>query len=333
MADQANQPPPVYDSLAGPNQGIPRVQSTNPPTGRPARGRGFSNKPRPEGSNQPRGGGRGQPRGRVSGAGRGQPRQDKPKSDPPAGSAQQSASSEPQAPVVSNGERSNRNRQRGMGGRRPKKDSPAPKDAPAEGSAPPSDIEKAAEETRAPQSSRRRQFGSKLTENEGTSSSKQTVTVITPAAQELDLTSRLTASFSRSASKEEAPDCPICFNSISPGSPIWSCTPQTSDLDPAHAEYGSSNCCWSSYHLKCIKTWASRSVKATGEAYAARGVADRDGEWRCPGCQTKRSIVPPEYRCFCGLVVDPRPGRLSTPHSCGEGCGRSRDKCDHPCPL
>lgn len=38
-------------------------------------------------------------------------------------------------------------------------------------------------------------------------------------------------------------------------------------------------------------------------------------------------------RCFCGAVVDPKPGRLAMPHSCGMSCQRSRASCDHPCPL
>lgn len=37
-------------------------------------------------------------------------------------------------------------------------------------------------------------------------------------------------------------------------------------------------------------------------------------------------------RCFCGSTQDPKPHRLSTPHSCGTSCSRSR-ACGHPCPL
>lgn len=39
-----------------------------------------------------------------------------------------------------------------------------------------------------------------------------------------------------------------------------------------------------------------------------------------------------QHRCFCGLVVDPKPPRLATPHSCASPCSRSR-VCNHPCPL
>ena len=37
-------------------------------------------------------------------------------------------------------------------------------------------------------------------------------------------------------------------------------------------------------------------------------------------------------RCFCGSAQDPKPPRLSTPHSCGNSCSRARG-CGHPCPL
>ena len=31
--------------------------------------------------------------------------------------------------------------------------------------------------------------------------------------------------------------------------------------------------------------------------------------------------------------MDPKPGRLATPHSCGQSCQRQRATCSHPCPL
>ena len=189
-----------------------------------------------------------------------------------------------------------------------------------------------------PQNSRRKQFGSKLTASDipVTSTTRTTKESVLPSTQDLDLTSRLVAAFSRGTSEEDLLDCPICFSSLTSGAPTWSCSPLTSSSsedDPVHTDHGASSCCWTTFHLKCIKAWASKSVHETAEAYANRGLTGRPGEWRCPGCQTRRSIVPYEYRCFCGRVVDPRPGRLSTPHSCGESCQRSRGTCDHACPL
>lgn len=288
-------------------------------------------------SNPPRRGGGSTQRGARGGntSASAHPRQEKPRAPRPAKESQNGI---PVGPEAEAGEGSSTSQSARKESNKPKQQSRGPAQRPSPG---PSKSRSDAtdpvapdEGIPAPQNSRRRQFGSKLTESNAVSpSSKKPVTVTTPAAQEMDLTARLTASFSRSASAEDAPDCSICLNPIAPGAPTWSCTPQTSELDPAHAEHGSSSCCWSSFHLKCIKAWAAKSVKATGDAFVARGVLDRGGEWRCPGCQTRRNIVPAEYRCFCGSVVDPRPGRLSTPHSCGQGCGRKREKCDHPCPL
>ncbi|EJD05624.1 uncharacterized protein FOMMEDRAFT_165999 [Fomitiporia mediterranea MF3/22] len=131
-------------------------------------------------------------------------------------------------------------------------------------------------------------------------------------------------------------DCPICFNAIHPAQPIWSCSP-TSSRDSASANDaeivpGDTQCCYAPFHLKCIKSWASKSVKDMRDAYLARGELGKEGEWRCPGCQRKRLKVPNSYLCFCGSTPDPRPPRLATPHSCGNPCSRPRP-CNHACPL
>ena len=95
-------------------------------------------------------------------------------------------------------------------------------------------------------------------------------------------------------------------------------------------------------------------MKDVAEAWRARGEHDRVGDWRCPGCQAKREVVPSGYRyvqlktcmlrfmilivvifrCFCGSTPEPKLTRLSTPHSCGQPCSRERESgCGHPCPL
>ncbi|KAG8996655.1 FKBP12-associated protein [Tulasnella sp. JGI-2019a] len=143
-------------------------------------------------------------------------------------------------------------------------------------------------------SSRRRQFGSKLTTIDHQADEASAV----PASQgahaphykpphsrhskaavphvykeHADLTSKLVASFARNVSNtDDAPDCPICFNSISPGAPTWSCSP--SPDDNLHMEAGAVTC-WTPFHLKCIKEWASKSAKETGDAFIARSVVDR----------------------------------------------------------
>jgi transcriptional repressor NF-X1 len=163
-----------------------------------------------------------------------------------------------------------------------------------------------------------------------------------------DLTSALT----RGLSISPYADCPICFNPIHPAQPTWSCSPsipivlkdQSIDGTSAAPQY-----CWSTFHLKCIKPWAEKSFKDVKEAWRTRGEPDKDGEWRCPGCQGRRttlidgyrfvaSIIPVRalfthlFRCFCGTAKSPQP-RLGIPHSCGNLCSRPRTSCSHPCPL
>lgn len=125
------------------------------------------------------------------------------------------------------------------------------------------------------------------------------------------------------------PDCVICFNAIRPEQAIWSCNPFV-PIAGDNVQY-----CWSVLHLRCIKEWARKSKKEYEDALRNRGEhnwKDR-GEWRCPGCQGKRQDLVHSYRCFCGQVSDPSPPRLATPHSCGSGCSRPRERCAHPCPL
>ncbi|KAI0938639.1 hypothetical protein AcV5_000275 [Taiwanofungus camphoratus] len=139
-------------------------------------------------------------------------------------------------------------------------------------------------------------------------------------------------------------DCLICFAAIHPGQPTWSCLPSmpvtAAGDDGADGADGAGNehragetaqCCWTTFHLKCIRSWAVKSVKDVVEAWRARG-EERIGEWRCPGCQSKRTAVPNTYWCFCGSTPDPKPPRLATPHSCSNPCSRPR-VCGHACPL
>ncbi|KAI0042826.1 hypothetical protein FA95DRAFT_1499565 [Auriscalpium vulgare] len=130
-------------------------------------------------------------------------------------------------------------------------------------------------------------------------------------------------------------DCAICFNSIHPAQPSWSCSPlipaARSPADSASNDKEPAQYCWTTFHLKCIKSWAAKSVKDVEEAWRARG-EEKKGEWRCPGCQLKREVVPRAYWCFCGHSSDPKPTRLATPHSCGNACSRAKE-CGHPCPL
>ena len=178
-----------------------------------------------------------------------------------------------------------------------------------------------------------------------------------PVAQ--DLTTRLTESMCKSPYA----DCPICFNEIHPLQPTWSCA----------ISEETNRCCWTVFHNKCIVAWSKKSewtdeyasnceiyvlivvlqtsrkaemrieqemriTMASGGVPAAKrsGLLLQDltgGRNRsCDNtCRASRFFL--RTRCFCGAIVDPKPGRLATPHSCGQSCQRQRPTCSHPCPL
>ncbi|OCF33712.1 transcriptional repressor NF-X1 [Kwoniella heveanensis BCC8398] len=156
-----------------------------------------------------------------------------------------------------------------------------------------------------------------------------------------DLVSRLT----RGLKSRPFLECPICFNNITPGQPIWSCLPPdhapepsssiTLQPNPITGSTSTSNyysACYTPFHLDCIKDWADRSLE---EEQKRAHSAGRDGEdiaWRCPGCQKRRADRVAGYRCFCGRLTHP-PTSTTAPHSCNDSCARKRPKCSHPCPL
>lgn len=103
----------------------------------------------------------------------------------------------------------------------------------------------------------------------------------------------LTSTLIRGLSTPPYPDCPICFSSIRPDHAIWSCSPSIPIVVSSEAQV--KEYCWTSFHVKCIRSWAEKSVKDVAEAWRARGETDKKGDWRCPGCQAKREIVPSGY--------------------------------------
>jgi transcriptional repressor NF-X1 len=111
-----------------------------------------------------------------------------------------------------------------------------------------------------------------------------------PAPQKDDLTSTLI----HAISTPPYPDCLICFSAIYPGQPTWSCSLSMPVVREQEERLDAAQCCWTTFHLKCIRSWAAKSVKEVSEAWRARG-EDRKGEWRCPGCRTERDLVPNEY--------------------------------------
>ncbi|KAJ7597086.1 hypothetical protein C8J56DRAFT_307354 [Mycena floridula] len=142
----------------------------------------------------------------------------------------------------------------------------------------------------------------------------------------------LVSNLIRNLSVSPYAECVVCFNPIHPAQPTWSCSPTipitvATDSSSVEPQY-----CWTTFHLKCIQSWSQKSFKDMQDAWRARGESHRGGEWRCPGCQGKRTALIGGYRCFCGSTPSPQ-SRLGTPHSCGSPCSRARTSCGHPCPL
>ncbi|KIK58127.1 hypothetical protein GYMLUDRAFT_45677 [Collybiopsis luxurians FD-317 M1] len=140
----------------------------------------------------------------------------------------------------------------------------------------------------------------------------------------------LTSNLIRQLSFKPFLDCLICFAPIHPKQPTWSCSPLIpiqDDSSEHQPQY-----CWTTFHLKCIHEWAEKSYKEVKAAWEAREEFDKDGEWRCPGCQGRRNKLMRGYVCFCGSTHSPN-NNLATPHSCGNACSRPRASCSHPCPL
>lgn len=124
-------------------------------------------------------------------------------------------------------------------------------------------------------------------------------------------------------------ECMICWDVVRPGQQTWSC-----------------DCCWAVFHLGCVQTWANKSLNGKHMQIRVTKIlminfdfipADATSNlpvknWRCPGCQYTRTVIPKEYVCFCGKQLNPDYNKYITPHSCGQLCGSKRD-CPHECVL
>ncbi|KAH0834956.1 hypothetical protein J3R83DRAFT_10664 [Lanmaoa asiatica] len=151
-------------------------------------------------------------------------------------------------------------------------------------------------------------------------------------ARELPPSDDLTSTLTHALRIPPFPDCSICFSPIRPENPTWSCSPPASTGAEPDKDTEGSQYCWNTFHLRCIRAWAEKSVRDLEEAWQARGES-RPGEWRCPGCRATRQAVPHTYMCFCLRMRHPAPPRIATPHSCAQPCSRPRSTCRHPCPL
>ena len=117
--------------------------------------------------------------------------------------------------------------------------------------------------------------------------------------------------------------CLICICSIKKTESIWSC-----------------DNCFNSFHLNCVQKWAKDSIfqqKNQLEDDPDRARKEKEIQWTCPKCRYgyAQSNIPRDYYCYCKKVRDPKFDPWSTPHSCGEICGKklSGADCDHRCLL
>eukprot|EP00929_Paragymnodinium_shiwhaense_P030827 TRINITY_DN17398_c0_g1_i2.p1 TRINITY_DN17398_c0_g1~~TRINITY_DN17398_c0_g1_i2.p1 ORF type:complete len:1170 (-),score=215.73 TRINITY_DN17398_c0_g1_i2:85-3594(-) len=99
-------------------------------------------------------------------------------------------------------------------------------------------------------------------------------------------------------------ECMICLGQVARKAAIWSCDQ-----------------CWAAFDLSCIREWVETSGARSVSQFA----------WQCPGCRYERVGPLPDYRCYCGQVLQPELNPHWLPHSCGSVCDRRRPGCPHPC--
>lgn len=114
-------------------------------------------------------------------------------------------------------------------------------------------------------------------------------------------------------------ECPICTSEIGSRSRVWQC-----------------RTCWTVFHLTCIKKWSTNEGSAAAQRQSQEGEVPPPRQWRCPGCNLPKDVLPSSYTCWCEKETDPRSISGLPPHSCGQTCGKHRvlpKKCPHPCEL
>lgn len=114
-------------------------------------------------------------------------------------------------------------------------------------------------------------------------------------------------------------ECPICTNEVARNSKVWSC-----------------RTCWTVFHLSCIKKWSTNEGSTQAHQRNEDGNLPPPRQWRCPGCNLPKDVLPTNYTCWCEKEAEPRPISGIPPHSCGQTCGKHRilpKKCPHPCEL
>lgn len=114
-------------------------------------------------------------------------------------------------------------------------------------------------------------------------------------------------------------ECAICTSEVTSRSRVWAC-----------------HTCWTVFHLGCIKTWSKNEGAAVQPHNAAETEHPAVKQWRCPGCNLPKQVLPSSYTCWCAKEINPKTIHGLPPHSCGQTCGRKREfpkPCPHPCDL
>lgn len=112
-------------------------------------------------------------------------------------------------------------------------------------------------------------------------------------------------------------ECPICTSEVQRNSKVWSC-----------------HTCWTVFHLTCVKKWAANAGASLSQQEPQNGELPPMRQWRCPGCNLPKDILPGPYTCWCQKETDPKSTAGLPPHSCGQTCAQERArKCPHPCQL
>ncbi|CBX90243.1 hypothetical protein LEMA_P063690.1 [Plenodomus lingam JN3] len=113
-------------------------------------------------------------------------------------------------------------------------------------------------------------------------------------------------------------ECAICTEDVKRHSKgVWSC-----------------RTCWTVFHLGCIKKWSTNEGSAAARQQVADGELPPPRQWRCPGCNLPKDVLPKNFHCWCEKELDPRSLPGLPPFSCGQTCARPRvlpKKCPHPC--
>ncbi|KAH8731385.1 hypothetical protein GQ44DRAFT_698662 [Phaeosphaeriaceae sp. PMI808] len=115
-------------------------------------------------------------------------------------------------------------------------------------------------------------------------------------------------------------ECAICTEDIKRHSRgVWSC-----------------RTCWTVFHLGCIKKWSTNEGSAATRQQAEDGELPAPRQWRCPGCNLPKDVMPKNFQCWCEKELDPKALPGLPPFSCGQTCARPRilpKSCPHPCSM